>query len=178
MIKKINGDWEVNDNVTVKHPVTDCVNGGLCSFPFCEHHLECENRKDPVEHDKVMEVKTKGSVKQYFTYQEDLNKLKNKISKIEDAQKEIYKNIKTDVTSIFIAHDYNDMDFKVELTPEGIKIELYVKVYNDYQIIHPINTSLFNHLDELMGISGKMNICDRRKIDGNQVYTLELTYEL
>lgn len=179
MIKEITGEWPVNNNVTVEHPTKECSYMGLCAYPFCEHNLDCNPNTvnvDPIK--KEVEVKKVGSVKQYFDYQEELNTLRDKISKIEDAQKEIYENIKTDITSVFLAYDYSDLDFKIILTQEGIKIELYVQIYNDYQVIHPINTKLFYNLDELMGVSCKMNICDRRKIGGNQVYTLELTYEL
>lgn len=176
MIKEINGEWEVNNNVHVEHPSKECSFGGLCAYPFCEHHMDCEKNKT-IKSDKKA-VKKMGSVKQYFNYQEELNNLKNKITKIEAAQKEIYENIKTDITSVFLAHDYDTLDFEIILTQDGIKIELYVKVYNDYKIIHPINTKLFHNLDELMNMSCEMNICDKRKINGNNMYTIELNYEL
>ena len=177
MIKEINGDWEMNQNVTVEHPTKECPYGGLCAYPFCENHLDCENGI-VVKNPTAEEVKKVGSVKQYFDYQKELNNLKNKIDKIEAAQKEIYENIKTDITSVLLAYDYDEMDFEILLTPDGIKIELYVKVYNDYKIIHPINTKLFQNLDELMGMSCGLNICDKRKLGGNNVFTLELNYEL
>jgi len=180
MTGKIMGEWEINSDVNVKHSAIKCNHGGLCAYPFCEHKLDCTGNSEPTKEIPLNgeEVKKLTGVKQYFDYQEELNNLKHKLTKIETAQKEIYDNIKTDITSIFIAYDYSDLDFKIKLTPDGIRIELQVKIYNDYEIVHQINTKLFRSLDDLMGMPGKMNIQGERKVAGNNVYTIELTYEL
>lgn len=177
-MSKIEGEWEINNNVSVKHPTTKCPYGGLCAYPFCENGLQCTTLEFIMTEDQDNKVNPVGSVKQYFVYQENLNNLKKKISKLENAQKGIYKNIKTDITSILLGYGFSDSDFEVQLTSDGIGISLFVKIFNDYQIVAGIPTSLFSNLDDLMGIPGKINIQGKKKIAGNQVYTLDIHYEL
>ena len=142
-----------------------CITGEACSFPYCERDMKCirhKKEKDDVEPIKKLDQENKKeankvtSVNQYFNYQKEINMIEYKINKLREAQKEIYENIETDVRTVFLSADFHD-EFKVELKPNMIKIFLYLKKYNDYKIVHPIDIQLFRSLDELMGRSGELN---------------------
>lgn len=176
-MSKIMGEWAVNQDVTVEHATHNCLHGGLCSYPFCENKLNC-NREGEIAAADEEDVNKLTSVKQYFTYQEELNTLQSKINKLESAQKDIYDGIRVDITTVFLSHGYNTTDFEIELTSSGICITLYVKKFNDSQLVSGINTELFTHLNELMNMPGKINIVNDQVVAGNHVYAIELYYEL
>lgn len=137
-----------------------------------------ENKTDNVnETDDLSNNVTKTSVKKYFEYQEELNQLTMKMDEIKTLRDNLKDRLKTDITTVLLAFDYNDTA-KIKLTRTGLTINLPVKVYNDYEIIHKIDTDLFTQLNNLMGITGKLNISNKHKEAGNTVYTLELIYEL
>lgn len=133
--------------------------------------------KQLINEDDDMSEST-GSVKQYFTYQESINEYKNKLNKLESAQKDLIDEIKTDVETILIAYNYNELGTKIKITNKGLKIRIPVKVYNDYDICYKIDTDLFTQLNNLMGMNGRLNIENRTKYAGNMVYHIELIYEL
>ena len=140
---------------------------------------EQKNKHDKTEkqtEDTINNV-TKTNVKQYFEYQEELNQLTMKMDKIKTLRDNLKDGLKTDITTVLLSYDYNDTA-KIKLTRTGLTITLPVKLYNDYEIIHKIDTELFTQLNKLMGITGKLNITGPHKEAGNQVYTLELIYNL
>ena len=135
-----------------------------------------ENKTDNKAND-LINNDTKTSVKQYFEYQEELNQLTMKMDEIKTLRDNLKDGLKTDITTVLLAFYYNDTA-KIKLTRTGLTINLPVKVYNDYEIIYKIDTDLFTQLNNLMGITGKLNISNKHKEAGNTVYTLELIYEL
>lgn len=135
-----------------------------------------KNKSDNKAND-LINNDTKTSVKQYFEYQEELNQLTMKMDEIKTLRDNLKDGLKTDITTVLFAFDYNDTA-KIKLTRTGLTINLPVKVYNDYEIINKIDTDLFTQLNNLMGINGELNISNKHKEAGNTVYTLELIYEL
>lgn len=119
-----------------------------------------------------------SSVKQYFNYQEDINMYKDKLSKLEDAQKDLMNDIKTDVEDILSTYNYNELGTEIKITNTGLKIRIPVKIYNDHDICYKIDTDLFTQLNNLMGMHGRLNIENKTKYAGNMVYHIELIYEL
>lgn len=171
-----------------------CVIGkSECKFPDCRHEMACEKTaeelqkylekenyfEEPVPMTTESNVISEGdSVKKYFTYQEELNTLDDKTRKLKQAQENIFDKIKTDIETVFLAFEYDSINLKIELTEKGLKIIYPAKIYNDFEIIPPINTDLFTKLNELMGVTGMMNIENKTVLAGNHVYTIELIYDL
>ena len=135
-----------------------------------------KNKSDNKAND-LINNDTKTSVKQYFEYQEELYTLNEKIDEIKTLRDDLQDGLKTEITSVLHAFNYNDFA-KIKLTKEGLTISLPVKIYNDYELIYKIDTKLFTYLNRLIGVSGKLNIINKHKEAGNTVYTLELIYEL
>ncbi|MBQ6220046.1 MAG: hypothetical protein IJH63_00250 [Methanobrevibacter sp.] len=193
----------VND-YKVDEIVTGCpVSETPCYFPFCTNNLSCNfmptnvviedndnvdeiitspvngELVEPVKEEKEVEkVGCMTSVKQYFNYQEELTLVRRKLDDIIYEQKELGKEIKTDIRTVFTAYDIPNLTYDVELTGKGIRIKMYSKKYNNDELITPINTDLLLKLNKLIGMDALLNIQSERKVAGNHVHVLELIYEL
>lgn len=149
-------------------------NGKLYTTRLCDDEDEAVNETKALKN----EVDNMSSIKQYFDYQKEINMINSKKDKLEKAQKELYNNIKTDIETVFLALDCEELGTKIELTKTGIEIYYSVRIKNDYGILYPLNTDLFTQLNNVIGVKGKLDIESKRYNGGNQVYHLILRYEL
>lgn len=192
MVKK----WSENitsENTTIQEVVNECqfpVDDMItaCLFPYCENELACENdhllddivedsKEEVIKVETLPESKVISNVEQYFQCQEKLNGLEEEKARLTQEKKKIFRKVKTDIETVFIALDCNELGTKVELTQSGIKIIYPVKVFNDYQSTL-IDTDLFTQLNNVMGMKGKLNMTGETKKAGNYIRILELIYEL
>ena len=168
--------WPYNTLEEFKNKYTEDPDYLLRERPSCsmEELQKLINKEEEVENMS----ESIGSVNKYFNYQKDINMYKNKLTKLENLQKDLIDEIKTDVETILIAYNYNELGTKIKITNNGLKIRIPVKVYNDYDICYKIDTDLFTQLNKLMGMHGKLNIENKTKFAGDMVYHIELIYEL
>lgn len=140
----------------------------------------CNDEDEEVNETKALknEVDNMNSIKQYFDYQKEINMINSKKDKLEKAQKELYNHIKTDIETVFLALDCDEVGTKIELTKTGIEIYYPVRIKNDYGILYPLNTDLFTQLNKVIGVKGKLDIEGKKYCYGDYVYPLVLRYEL
>lgn len=192
--------WDENNyrRLTDEGEVNQCsVTDTLCNFPYCENNLQCENTDErdtilenpkPVKevsvdtHERVgrctpTPTKTKSNSELFFECQKRLDKLAEEESEIENHKKTIFEKLKTDIETVFLALDCEELGTKIELTPRGLRISYPVHVLNDYQT-RLFDTDLFTQLNNVIGMTGKFSIGKEAKIGGNHNYMVELIYEL
>ena len=166
----------------IQEVVQVCENSeGACTFPFCETDLNCEH-KNTVEEtapvtDGLRETKPVNNVEAFFTCQEKLNTLEKEKNRLLQEKNEVFKKVKTDIETVFIALDCEEIGTKITLTGKGLTISYPLRVYNKYQTTL-INTDLFTQLNKVMGMKGKLSMSDETKLGGNMVRLMELIYEL
>lgn len=149
-------------------------NGKLYTTRLCDSEDEAVNETKALKN----EVDNMSSIKQYFDYQKEINMINSKKDKLEKAQKELYDNIKTDIETVFLALDCDEVGTKIELTKTGIEIRYHARIKNDYGILYPLNTDLFAQLNKVIGVKGKLDIEGKKYCYGDYVYPLVLRYEL
>ena len=85
-------------------------NGKLYTTRLCDDEDEAVNETKALKN----EVDNMSSIKQYFDYQKEINMINSKKDKLEKAQKELYNNIKTDIETVFLALDCEELGTKIE----------------------------------------------------------------
>ncbi len=163
----------------------------LCHFPFCEEDLKCEKDEPQVTAELITEDKhlervgkctttptgEKSNSELFFECQKRLDKLAEEEREIENHKKEVFEKLKTDIETVFLALDCEELGTKIELTPRGLRISYPVHVLNDYQT-RLFDTDLFTQLNNVIGMTGKFSMGKEAKIGGNYNYMVELIYEL
>lgn len=184
--------WDENEaeieHVEVYCGVTDELTP--CNFPYCENDLTCEKETEvetvgvdaiqgPVG--RCTPVPTKlndeSDINKFFQYQKRLNDLEKEKIELEKNKKEVFQKVKTEIETIFLALDCDELGTKIELTKNGLTISYPVRVLNDYQTML-LDTELFTQLNNLMGMTGKLNMVKSTKQAGNHVYILEIKFDL
>lgn len=155
-----------------------------CNFPYCTEDLACEKEpviETPTETDNNISVddglSKESPVVEFFKYQKRLNDLEKEKSELEKNKNEVFQKVKTDIQTIFIALDCEELNTKIELTKTGLRISYPLHVVNDYQT-RLLDTDLFTQLNKLIGMTGKLNMVNSEKQAGNYVYVLEIDYDL
>lgn len=184
------GKYLINKEAKIERLVHGCyIKKTPCYFPMCENNIACKQIDKVKQEDP--DVMKKGELKkpsvtgegkvtsldQFFTHQKELNTLEDEMTKLKNQQKDLYKDIKTDIETVFIALDCEEPGTEIEITQKGIEIIYPVRVYNDYETLK-VNTDLFTQLNKLIGMNGTMSIQSQTKVAGNIVYKLTLKYEL
>jgi len=179
---------ENNPQNEIGEVVNTCTIAGTnCFFPYCENDLSCDKKEEhmtdkpvtvqPIIHPPKKEVKPISNVKLYFQCQEKINRLDQQREKLIQEKEEIFQKVKTDIETVFLALDCEELGTNIELTKDGVKITYPVKVFNDYQSTL-IDTDLFTQLNNVMGRKGKLNIMKEIKTAGNYVRNIEINYSL
>ena len=185
--------WDENEaeieHVEVYCGVTDELTP--CNFPYCENDLTCEKEETEVETVGVEAIQgpvgrctlvptklnDESDINKFFQYQKRLNDLEKEKIELEKNKKEVFQKVKTEIETIFLALDCDELGTKIELTKNGLTIRYPVRVLNDYQTML-LDTELFTQLNNLMGMTGKLNMVKSTKQAGNHVYILEIKFDL
>ena len=185
--------WDENEaeieQVEVYCGVTDELTP--CNFPYCENDLTCEKEETEVETVGVEAIQgpvgrctlvptklnDESDINKFFQYQKRLNDLEKEKIELEKNKKEVFQKVKTEIETIFLALDCDELGTKIELTKNGLTISYPVRVLNDYQTML-LDTELFTQLNNLMGMTGKLNMVKSTKQAGNHVYILEIKFDL